>query len=552
MKWKLTKKLVVIGLDGVTWNLIDPWIRKGWLPTLRKVINEGVRAHLLSTIPPLTAPAWAAFATGRTPGRNGIYDFTVPRENINELRIMNSQNIICETFYELLERNEFRCILINLPMSYPPRIKNGILISSPFDSKEVTICAPNKETLVERIPELKYYRLIPNMSFLAGGKLNMYINDIRKLEFIRFSCAKKLFKTEKWDFFFILFSGMGWIQHRIYDKLLLGRIDRDDPAVKAFKDIDSYVNWFIENLPSDANLFIMSDHGFQIYRGIFYINEWLRRQRLLSLRISRTSRKIYIKTEEEFMERLKKRKKVFNIPITLYKVISKFATLFRHIPFHDTLYTLLPVRWETSVELSPLNTKALSISSYSIYINLRSRFSHGVVDKNEYEELRNRIIQKLKTMEDKWEKILTIVCKREELYSDSAIDYASDILIYSNRYFISTSFYPQVFKRQIINYYSLLGIFMAYGPDIKKGTRLEKIKIYDIAPTILHVFGIPLSRDLDGVFLKRIFKEDSKIVKKEVKYESSSERRRIKEKLLKLKKKIGYHNRIACDKPEVG
>ena len=68
-------KSLILGLDGATWDVIKPLAEEGKLPTLKKLMEEGVWGNLESTIPPVTGPAWVSFATGRNPGKTGVFDF---------------------------------------------------------------------------------------------------------------------------------------------------------------------------------------------------------------------------------------------------------------------------------------------------------------------------------------------------------------------------------------------------------------------------------------------------------------------------------------------
>ena len=70
-----SKRVMVIGLDGATFDLIKPWVREGKLPTFKKLIDTGVHGQLTSTIPHGTIPAWPSFATGCNPGMHSFYDF---------------------------------------------------------------------------------------------------------------------------------------------------------------------------------------------------------------------------------------------------------------------------------------------------------------------------------------------------------------------------------------------------------------------------------------------------------------------------------------------
>ncbi|RMD86191.1 MAG: hypothetical protein D6808_03855, partial [Candidatus Dadabacteria bacterium] len=92
-------------------------------------------------------------------------------------------------------------------------------------------------------------------------------------------------------------------------------------------------------------------------------------------------------------------------------------------------------------------------------------------------------------------------------------------------------------------YHKLHGIFLAKGPGIKKGVKIEGAKIYDIAPTILHIFGVPVPRDMDGRVLTELFEEGSELAKRKPVYVDPSHydrenlKRKTKEQIKKLKKR---------------
>ena len=72
----MQRKVIVFGLDGATWDLLDPWLSDGKLPTIGELVNEGVKGVLHSTIPPITPVAWASFCTGKNPGKHGVFGFS--------------------------------------------------------------------------------------------------------------------------------------------------------------------------------------------------------------------------------------------------------------------------------------------------------------------------------------------------------------------------------------------------------------------------------------------------------------------------------------------
>lgn len=69
-------RVMVIGLDGATLDLVRPWAESGYLPTFARLMKEGASGQLRSTTPPVTGPAWSSFATGKNPGKHGFFDFT--------------------------------------------------------------------------------------------------------------------------------------------------------------------------------------------------------------------------------------------------------------------------------------------------------------------------------------------------------------------------------------------------------------------------------------------------------------------------------------------
>ena len=73
-------RTVAIGLDGCSWNVLEPLLETGELPHLAAFVEQGARGVLESTLPFYTGPAWASYATGTSPGAHGVYDFmTTPR-----------------------------------------------------------------------------------------------------------------------------------------------------------------------------------------------------------------------------------------------------------------------------------------------------------------------------------------------------------------------------------------------------------------------------------------------------------------------------------------
>jgi len=102
--------ILVIGLDGGEWDVIDPMIKRGELPHLAQIKNKGVSGDLQSITPPVSPPAWNSIQTGTNPGKHGVFDFSTFDENYSR-RLVNLSDRSAEPFRNIQNRR-------NLPIHY--------------------------------------------------------------------------------------------------------------------------------------------------------------------------------------------------------------------------------------------------------------------------------------------------------------------------------------------------------------------------------------------------------------------------------------------------
>ncbi|HSA00674.1 MAG TPA: alkaline phosphatase family protein, partial [Candidatus Paceibacterota bacterium] len=68
------ERVLIIGLDCAEPSLVfDLW--RGYLPNLRRLMEQGAWTTMNSTTPPITIPAWSCMMTSKDPGTLGIYGF---------------------------------------------------------------------------------------------------------------------------------------------------------------------------------------------------------------------------------------------------------------------------------------------------------------------------------------------------------------------------------------------------------------------------------------------------------------------------------------------
>jgi hypothetical protein len=80
-------KVVLFGIDGATWNLIDPYVAKGRMPNLERLMERSHRAKLRTLNTMLSPQIWSTIATGCTPEVHGILDFAYRQDNLRVGRI---------------------------------------------------------------------------------------------------------------------------------------------------------------------------------------------------------------------------------------------------------------------------------------------------------------------------------------------------------------------------------------------------------------------------------------------------------------------------------
>ena len=124
-----TIKLLIIGLDAATLDLIHPWVMEGKLPTIARLMSAGTSGRLASIVPPITPPAWTSFMTGKNPGKHGIFDFLETETGAYSQRYLNAGSRRAKTIWRILNEAGYTVGTMNIPFTYPPEHLDGFQIS---------------------------------------------------------------------------------------------------------------------------------------------------------------------------------------------------------------------------------------------------------------------------------------------------------------------------------------------------------------------------------------------------------------------------------------
>lgn len=497
-----SRKILVIGLDGATFRLIDPWIAEGKLPNLAAMQSRGSRGSLRSTVRPESSVAWSSFATGVNPGKHGVFGFVSSMPDYR-FRINTSQNVQATRFWQIAGKHSKQVGLLNIPMTYPPETVNGFLVSgmlTPSTHSQFTYPPQLKNELLGTVGDY-----IISVDDINSGK-EAFIKEVQRGTDLRCKAALHLMRSRPWDLMVVVFIALDRLQHFLWSDMdaVHPRHSSNDgrrfgnAILEQYRHLDTMVGELWRQAGDDTIVILVSDHGFNGFHKTLHVNAWLRQVGLVHYTAT-SSTSLENRAEQlrhsQVLRRIKRR-------LPFIREI-KLANLWQQTEFARH------VDWS--------QTKAFFSAESAIRINLAGREIKGCVSPGrEYEELREEIAQQLLTLRDPetGQAPIEAVYRREDLYDGPYLESAPDLVVEPKRhesmaqdnYVLSSALADTLFGT--INprsgNHDLEGIFMACGPGIRGGVKLHDARIIDIAPTILHAMGLPIPGDMDGRALVEI------------------------------------------------
>ncbi len=122
--------VLLIGVDGLEWNVVLGMIRSGDLPVLRSLMEEGTFG-LLETIDPTLSPIiWTSIATGKKPNKHGIRGFVHrSNENPDQDVLYSSGDRRTKAFWNILSDYERRVAAVGWWLTYPVEPIHGVMVA---------------------------------------------------------------------------------------------------------------------------------------------------------------------------------------------------------------------------------------------------------------------------------------------------------------------------------------------------------------------------------------------------------------------------------------
>lgn len=260
------KRVIVIGMDGLSWSVIDALLADGRLPSFRQALSSGAAAILRSTTPPLTPAAWSTLFSGLPPSEHRVFDFTAREVGSYVFRLCSSTDRRARMVWSVAGAKGRKVVVINVPMTYPPTAVNGLMVSG--------MDAPRLRGAVE--PERATARILATAPDYAVDVMSHWFDDrevfharLRSMHHARHRVALDLLDSSAADLFICVYVLADRVQHVEWS-------EPPSPAVcSAYEALDRVLGDYLDRIGEGDTLMVVSDHGFQSLRSEVCLNRLL-------------------------------------------------------------------------------------------------------------------------------------------------------------------------------------------------------------------------------------------------------------------------------------
>jgi len=513
----LNYQVLIVGLDGATFDLMLPWIEEGRLPHLGQLLRGGARSRLESTIPPITPCAWSSFMTGKNPGKHGLFDFIEPDREGHGFRFTNASFREGETLWGCLSRHGRRVGVVNVPMTYPPEPVNGFLISGLDTPHELSPFMYPVEIRHELKEAGIRYRIdqqhLGNMR--TNDRRRQQLTDIFDAESARTKSFRHLSDSRPCDFRMVVYGATDQVQHHFWHYMDPAH-DKHDPAgAKEFqyairdtyKHIDRQLGQLLEECGDDTIVIVMSDHGFGKTSNVrLRLNQVLRDAGLLEFVESNNNG--WMRRAAGWLDGVLRSTLSSDAKRTLAGLLPRLRVWFENLDEAK-------IDWKRTAAYVPEAYR----SSPAIWLN------GGPDGDRDANDMRRQVANLLTALVEKasGERVISNCYFPREIYDGPHTSRAPDVLpswwedgflldqsvpLSGARPNVERSAAPIQGGVEFAGSHRLDGVFIASGGPIRPGFEFENAQIIDVAPTVLYLMGIPIPDDMDGRVLTEALDED--------------------------------------------
>jgi len=473
----MRRPLVLLGLDGASWEQLAPWLNTGRLPHLARLRREGVWGVLESCLPPVTCPGWRVLTSGKNPGKLGVFWWAGWDRDAGRLVFPNDRSFPGPEVWDYLGEAGYQVAVVNVPTSYPARKVRGIMVSgfgAPLDRRpeqlfrRLTYPASLAEDLQHRYG---WRFVLPRVDLEDKTAV---VREVRRIIEQRFAFLRELVACGRFELVVLVVFYINTLQH-FYGQ--------DEAVAQVWEYIDGEVGWLMER---GWRIVVASDHGMRRVERSFLLNVWLAEEGYLRLRPDLG----------DWVLRLDDRLAGW---LGGWRVCARAARrilpdrVLERLPGLELAEGLRTSRLEDKVDWK--GSLALALSQGVVYLN-RSLLGreYGAFRR----ELRNKL-EKLRSPEG--QRVISCVFLPEDIYHGPYVSWAPDLVaLPAPGWELYGGLAREAFVRRAKGWTSgnhPAGMFAAWGEGIAPG-KVEGMRLEDVAPTMLELFGLPRPEGLDG------------------------------------------------------
>lgn len=498
-------RLLAIGLDGATFDLLLPMAERGWLPNIGRALAEGARGVLRSTVPPLTAPAWTSFQTGVDPGRHGVFSFQRRLDATLEREFVNSTAIRAPRLWHWLAQHGLTSGVINLPMTWPPQpMPPGSYLVSGMETPSTDHPFTDPPELADELRAMHYVcdlRVkLHERDFHSAAGVTAIARDLLEVLRRREAAIFKLLAERPTDALVVVFETPDRLQHwawRAIEEALAGEAAAlhnplHEAVTACYRELDRVVGRLLDEAASpETFVFFVSDHGFGPLHSRFHVDQWLAQQGWLAYAGGKATVRQRLRGPLQRIKRL--------VPRALLRQGRRAFAVSRIIHWTQT-------RAYSGVTME-----------HAVYINLQGREPEGAVPPGSYDALRREIAQALLAVRDqrpgRGQAVVQAAHLREDLYHGPYVAEAPDLLFtLAPGYEPTSELAPggvwSDARAEGAGIHQPAGILMMLGPGVVPGAQLPEHDMVDVLPTMFYALGLPVPTALDGRIVHEAFTPD--------------------------------------------
>jgi predicted AlkP superfamily phosphohydrolase/phosphomutase len=512
-------RLLVLGLDGATFDILLPLAEKGELPAIKKLMEEGTRGRLRTVIPPGTGPAWSSIVTGLDPSNHGIFDIIVRAPHSYNLAFLNGASLRAPAVWDIVGRQGGRVIVLNVPMTYPPREVNGVMVTgllTPLAGKRYTYPEDLAAEIESAAPS---YRIVPGQVY-SSGRAGDFLGELRETLEAKRRVLSLLLGREDWKFAMQVFSETDFLQHALWHVMdeTHPRHDAGEAArfgaqvMDIYRRLDSIVGEALDGLGENDSVMLVSDHGAGPLYEFMHANNYLIREGAMRVRPGLASQLKFGLFKAGLT------------PMNVYRFVSRMrlGRVKMGLRWTSGGYDLLRRFFFSFSDIDWKRTKAYALSGGvygGLFLNLKGREPRGSVEPADYERTRDELAGLLLGLKHPGtgDALISKVIKREEIYAGRYLSEAPDLYflpvvpttgVFGDFEFSSNRVVEPV-SDAISAQHRMEGIFVARGPAVRKGAEVGGMTVLDLAPLMLYLMALPIPEGLDGALREDVLEAGS-------------------------------------------